>query len=243
MTTYKNYLELINATRELKKPVMSFEEHAEICENFRKEYTTATTDAEREKIRANKRRLDEIDTENIIFNESLKIKLEIMQNNKRVLFNREVTPVILEILSKYNGKKYGEKTHDKIRNEIKERANCSVYFGGYSRKTELHITELKDGYTYPNSTEIILYSNYETPFIDENNVINGTLALNDLRVANTTEFITDIDNYAEKLTTAKKEIIETRDRLNALISDYNSLCFGNFKHVETLKSIYADLFR
>lgn len=243
MTTYKNYLELMNATRELKKPVMSFEEHAKICENFRKEYTTATTDTEREKIRANKRRLDEIDKENIIFNESLKIKLEIMQNNKRVLFNQEITPTILEILSKYNGKKYGEKTAEKIRNEIKERVNCSVYFGGYSHKTDLHITELIDGYTSPASAEIILNSNYETPFIDENNVVNGTLSLNDLRIANTTEFITDIDNYAEKLTTAKKEIIEMHDKLNALISDYNSLLFGNFEHVKTLNNIYADLFR
>lgn len=65
------------------------------------------------------------ETQETITNGNLKLKL--MQNNARISLFNEVMPLVLEVLQKYNGKAHGEKTSQKIREEIKEKANCFVY--------------------------------------------------------------------------------------------------------------------
>ena len=55
-----------------------------------------------------------------------KLKLKLMQNNARISLFNEVMPIVLEVLQKYNGKPHGEKTSQKIRDEIKEKTNCFV---------------------------------------------------------------------------------------------------------------------
>ena len=56
-----------------------------------------------------------------------KLKLKLMQNNARISLFNEVMPIVLEVLQKYNGKAHGEKTSQKIREEIKEKTDCFVY--------------------------------------------------------------------------------------------------------------------
>src|SRR5574344_1786958 len=66
----------------------------------------------------------------------LRITLKILISNARIALFNEVLPVALEVLKKYAGKPYGDKTKQKISDEIKEKTNCWFYitscYGLYS---------------------------------------------------------------------------------------------------------------
>lgn len=60
------------------------------------------------------------------------LKLKLLQNNAKIALFNEVMPIVLEVYAKYNGKPYGKKTEEKIRNEIREKTNCRVYMDAQS---------------------------------------------------------------------------------------------------------------
>ena len=49
---------------------------------------------------------------------NLSLTIKFMQNNARIALFNDVMPVLLDILSKYKGKPYGEKTREKIAKKI-----------------------------------------------------------------------------------------------------------------------------
>lgn len=57
----------------------------------------------------------------------LYLSLRILKNNARIALFNDVMPVLLEVLGKYKGKPYGEKTRDKIAKEIEEKAGARAY--------------------------------------------------------------------------------------------------------------------
>lgn len=80
------------------------------------------------------------------------VEKRILQANARVALIEEATPVILEACKKYDGKPYGEKTAEKIRQEVRA-AGYSFYFGGY-KSSDLEIFELNEkGYVTPKEME------------------------------------------------------------------------------------------
>lgn len=56
----------------------------------------------------------------------------------------DLLPKVYEVLKKYVGKKIGDKTKEKINNELKEKYNCTYYI----YDNELIITPLKNNYSY-----------------------------------------------------------------------------------------------
>ena len=66
----------------------------------------------------------------------LRISLKLVENNYRVATFHEVLPVVLEILAKYKGKPYGEKTRAKIYDEIKAATGAGVYIGNSYGQSE-----------------------------------------------------------------------------------------------------------
>ena len=59
----------------------------------------------------------------------LKITRKILKSNASIALFNEVLPVALEILKKYAGKPYGDKTREKISDEVKAAPNCRFYIG------------------------------------------------------------------------------------------------------------------
>lgn len=80
------------------------------------------------------------------------VATRILQANARAALIAEATPVILKTCEKYNGKPYGEKTAEKIRQEVRA-AGYSFYFEGY-KNSRLVIYQLNaQGYVTPRETE------------------------------------------------------------------------------------------
>lgn len=59
--------------------------------------------------------------------QNLQITIKILKNNAKIALFNEVLPVALEILTKYENKPYGEKTRQKINDEVKEKTKCLFY--------------------------------------------------------------------------------------------------------------------
>lgn len=57
----------------------------------------------------------------------LHLSLHLLKNNARIALFNDVMPVLLEVLKKYKGKPYGEKTRDKISKEVEEKAGARAY--------------------------------------------------------------------------------------------------------------------
>lgn len=89
----------------------------------------------------------------------LKITIKLLKNNARIALFNELVPVITEVLNEYNGKPYGEKTRNKISEEIKTRTGCRAYITGkYYGSDEITIyTGLNDyniSLGYPGNSEL-----------------------------------------------------------------------------------------
>lgn len=67
------------------------------------------------------------------------ITIKILNSNAKIALYNETIPVVLEVLAKYKNKPYGPKTEQKIRDEIKEKTNCSFYISDRYSSQEYHI--------------------------------------------------------------------------------------------------------
>lgn len=150
----------------------------------------------------------------------------ILRHNYRVALAARVLPAFVEILKKYNGKKAGEKTREKMRDEMMTACGCSMWFERsiLSQKSEqANISEIVANSWSGEKIEI--HTKNRACIIDEQNTINGTLTADDLRIY-TGEYIDDpaarleeIDKAAEAVEAARQAFNDAADRLNALQVD------------------------
>lgn len=70
---------------------------------------------------------------------NLSLTIKYLQNNARIALFHDVMPVLLDILSKYKGKPYGEKTREKIAKELEERIGARAYISTRYDTDEIRI--------------------------------------------------------------------------------------------------------
>lgn len=158
--------------------------------------------------------------------QTLQIKAAILADNLKAAFFAYAMPIVLQILAAYEGKKYGEKTKEKIR-EAAKAAGIGFYFERYFTEcTTLVIYELSaDGYQYGNSIEIRVNTSSANPFITSENVIQA---------ASATPYISQ--KYTENPGKKAREILKAFSKLEkahaaakAAESEYNNMIPENMK--------------
>lgn len=142
----------------------------------------------------------------------------ILRNNYRRALAAEVLPVFLEILSKYNGKQAGEKTRDKISDEVLVASNCFVYFSQQYDRTTVTISQrTAQGYGGEN---VELFG-YGAPLTDDNNKITAqpveafTCYLCEY-IADPTAAIIQMQELEARADKLRQELRETVSQFNAL---------------------------
>lgn len=98
----------------------------------------------------------------------LKIIGAILQENRRAAIINEALPIIAAACEPYNGKAYGEKTREKIRDQVRA-AGFTFYFDGYGTRDRLEVAALNANGCCYGSDYCTIYTNYETPFVDSFN--------------------------------------------------------------------------
>ena len=177
-------------------------------------------------------------------NTNRKIKIELLKGNARIALAAEAIPIICEIWNKYAGKKHGPKTNEKIKSEIKEKANIYCYLSQrvYSG-SEFNISPCMGNgwstYGYDITISTVYNSDTQTykKAVDDNNVIQ-TIAPEDLQLIYVSrEYINDPDAVITQLYELNKKARAAQEELERITHEYNALTRGAIKQMNARETI------
>ena len=173
--------------------------------------------------------------------QNLQITIKILKNNARVALFNEVIPVGLEILAKYRGKPYGEKTREKIIDEVKAATNCRFYIDSRYGSDSF---EVYPADTFGNDYNISCGTNYtdgsKKPLLIDNKI--QLVSFEEIALYYiSSEYVADIPQRVEAIKAAHVEAVARQEELNAACSRFNALAVGDIEHLYYNKHIYTDM--
>lgn len=171
----------------------------------------------------------------------LQITIKILNSNAKIALYNEAMPIVLEVLAKYKNKPYGPKTEEKIKDEIKEKTNCSFYISTRYSSQSYHIIPLEfssNNYNIECGTKCI--DGKQKKLLEENKI--QVLEFNDLTLYYTSkEYIDNIPKRIKELKRLYKKAYEKQQELIEICSKYNNLAVGNIKNIYKDKNIYPNM--
>lgn len=171
----------------------------------------------------------------------LQITIKILNSNAKIVLYSETMPVVLEVLAKYKNKSYGPKTEEKIRDEIKEKTNCSFYISDRYSSQEYCVIPLEFSCnTYNIECGAKYIDGKQKKLLDENKI--QALEFSDITLYYTSkEYIDNIPKRIKELKRLYKKAYEKQQELADLCSEYNSLVVGNIKNIYKDKHIFPNM--
>lgn len=143
-----------------------------------------------------------------------KLKISILKSNARIALMNDVIEIAVTVFNKYSSKPYGEKTKEKISNEIKERTNC----GAYISKNTIYVYTLD--YVGREYDLEIGMKDYNNKLLIDNKIQNFTK--DDLKLYNgNNNYIDNVDTEVEYIRDAQAKIIEKEQELKKMCEEYN----------------------
>lgn len=172
----------------------------------------------------------------------LQITIKILNSNAKIALYNEALPVVLEVLAKYKKKPYGPKTEQKIRDEIKEKINCSFYISSRYSSQEYHIIPLEfinNDYNIECGPKCI--DGKQKKLLIDNKI--QVPELKDLTIYySSKEYIDNIPKRIKDLKRIYKKAYEKQQELEKICSEYNSLTVGSIKNIYKDKNIYPYMY-
>lgn len=170
-------------------------------------------------------------------NEDLKMTLEILKDNAAQAFFSESIGTICDIWNKYTGKPHGEKTADKIRNELFSALGVRVWVG--NKYDNAWITcYFQSGNNAPfNSIEFssIRANGERIPALIGNKIQRITPEM--FRVYCCGGYVDNPDKQVLAIREAHTKAVEAEKALQAAISEYNDLTRGSIARASVREGI------
>lgn len=180
-------------------------------------------------------------TENGETIKNCKIAIKILKNNAKIALFNEVMPVALEVLKKYSGKPYGEKTKQKISDEVKAAANCRFYIS--SRWSE-HSFDLYPVGGFGNDYNISCGTKYtdgsRKSLLIDNKIQLVTFDELELYYISP-EYVEDVPQRVEAIKAAHAEAVAKQKELKAACDRFNALAVGDINHLYYYEHIYSNM--
>lgn len=219
--TYKKIKEVDEKTKELQNTYLTI---IDIKERHEKRKTV-----ENELIRLEEKKKD------------LQIAIKILNSNAKIALYSDTLPIVLEVLAKYKNKPYGSKTEEKIKDEIKEKTNCSFYISDRYNSQEYHIIPLEfSSNTYNIECGAKYIDGKQKKLLEENKI--QVLEFSDITLYYTSkEYIDNIQKRIKELKRLYKKAYEKQQELEKICSEYNSLAVGNIKNIYKDKNIFPNM--
>lgn len=176
-------------------------------------------------------------------NEENKIKIAILTQNAKRAFFAENIGKICEIWNSYAGKKYGEKTADKIRDELRTATGAGVWISQKYNETKINIyLQLANGCAIlpNNETEINAYIKDYTPTDDENKI--KPLDAGAVVLCYCGAYVDDIDEHTRKFYEAREALKVAEENAKKAREVYNDLTRGNMKRATAGEGFPAWIF-
>ena len=153
---------------------------------------------------------------------------KILKDNARRMLFAEVIEKIFDIWNSYKGKPYGDKTKEKIRNQIKEATGCWAYFHG---------NELSLSVAHDVDNALSMYFGYRDGdiytrggFIDDNNKIRE-VAVEDVTLNYCHEYEHNPHELAERIYEKKKVLEAELVAYQQKLSDFNKMLPSTCEHM------------
>lgn len=230
MMTYSEIMEEISNTYDEKRK--NTEEIAKVESKYSD--ILRSMGSIKEKVDFRKEHKEEIEENNkklvplYLKDEDFSLKVKYLKNNSKVAIFNEVMPVALEVLKKYNGKPYGEKTALKIRNEIIEK--CGFRFYIYENKYNIYGVN-------PHSDDVEIRVKYSS---DKKALVNNKIQLvsmEDLEICYVGEYVEDIDGTIEKLREAHENARKAWEEYKKATEVYNDLTVDGINRISPYNGI------
>lgn len=168
-----------------------------------------------------------------------RLRVKILTDNYRQAVAAQVMPILAEVLAKYNGKPYGEKTRQKIAEAVAERADgCRAYLEGdkislYPRRSPIPAHSNFDIYTAADEEQWKAGGAYRRQVIDNGNKIRPE-ALEGWRLSYCADYVPDVAARAAEIAAAWnayraefEKLKKAADALNELLPTTISRLYGN----------------
>lgn len=231
----KKFNEIIREVKQTKQKINEVEEKTN---EIRKTYLNIMNIKERyEKMKTVENDILKLEEKK----KDLQIAIKILNSNAKIALFNETMPAILEVLAKYKNKPYGPKTEQKIRDEIKEKTNCSFFISERYSSQEYNIIPLEfinNDYNIESGTKYI--EGKQKNLLDDNKI--QVPELNDLTIYySSKEYIENIPKRTKDLKRLYKKAYEKQQELAAICSKYNNLTVGNIKNIYKDKPIFPNM--
>lgn len=173
-----------------------------------------------DEIKAISKQIDELDNSL----HDLALKLKILENNVKIALYHDTISVAFEVLKKYKGKPYGEKTREKICNEFNAITGGRLYINrNYSTQ---YIKIYKNMYDIDVSFE--KYT--ENPFLLDNKIQGFNVE--DLHLQYVSEeYVEFVDAKILDIKAAYQRVLAAKKELKKVCDEYNSLVVGDIRHL------------
>ena len=158
-------------------------------------------------------------------NNEIKMKIEILKENAKQALFAETIGAICEIWNKYENKPHGEKTAQKIRDEIKAATGCRVYVG--NKWEDANITIYPGEYSHADEITVCpIWNGQKQPALNNNNKIVKLFPEN-MRVCYCGAYVDNPDEQINAIKEAHAGAMAALETYRAAIDKYNSLTRGN----------------
>ena len=234
MKKYVEILKEIKNARAAIKDTAATEKEMERA-IFRGVYRNGS-DAEIEKARAAMKAAEAKYKEECEHNEAQKITIEILKDNAaRALFAENIAK-ICGVWNKYENKPHGEKTAQKIRDEIKKETGLRVYIG--NQYDNAHIKVYFDhgsGAPFDNLEFGPFWNGEKQPALRGNKVVK--LDPEGMRVCYRGEYVEDVAAHVAALKEAHAAAMEAEEALEEACSKYNALTRGSISQASRREGV------
>lgn len=170
-------------------------------------------------------------------NENIKIALEILKDNAAQALFSEIIGTICDTWNKYEGKVHGEKTAQKIQDEMKSATGYRVYIRNGYRDAEITLyPDYNTGAPFRDLKIVPLWNGEYQPALTENNKI-VKLDPEKMRVYCCDAYVDNVPEHVEKLRKAHETAKAAEKALEDAVSAYNALTRGNIQHASTREGV------
>lgn len=175
-------------------------------------------------------------------NNNIKIAIEILKDNaKQALFAELIAP-ICEIWNKYEGKAHGEKTSEKIRQELKTVTGYYISISNRWRDARIAVYLPNDTPAPFRDLEICpVWNGNDQPALDSHNKI-VKLNPESFRVYCCGEYVDNVPEHVEKIRKAHETAKVAEKALEDAVSAYNALTRGNIQHASKYEGVKSWIF-
>ena len=148
---------------------------------------------------------------------------KVLTNNYNYILVETGKNALAEILKKYDGKKHGEKTAEKIRDEMREKGFAFYFPTNYFTQVKDSISINERG-AYGRGVEI--WTKNRAKIVDENNAIHAEAVA---EVVNRYKFIDNIEKYLDEIERLTAETRKAFDAANAKAHELNEIAVEGLK--------------